>query len=82
MNSSIFVKYIILPDDVEMVTAEDIAVVSVQEPKKEEVVVEEEVLEEGAGDEEGAEGDVAQEGEEQEKPSSDGDEKPAEETKE
>ena len=46
MNSSLFVKDIILPDDVEMVTAEDIAVVSVQEPKKEEEVVEE-VSEEG-----------------------------------
>ena len=46
MNSSLFVKDIILPDDVEMVTAEDIAVVSVQEPKKEEEVVEE-VFEEG-----------------------------------
>ncbi len=43
---SLFVKDIILPDDVEMVTAEDIAVVSVQEPKKEEEVVEE-VSEEG-----------------------------------
>ena len=41
MNSSLFVKDIILPDDVEMVTAEDIAIVSVQEPKKEEEVVEE-----------------------------------------
>ena len=46
MNSSLFVKDVILPDDVEMVTAEDIAVVSVQEPKKEEEVVEE-VFEEG-----------------------------------
>ena len=46
INSSLFVKDIILPDDVEMVTAEDIAVVSVQEPKKEEEVVEE-VSEEG-----------------------------------
>jgi len=82
MNSTLLVKDIELPDDVEMVTADDIAAVSVQEPKKEEEVVEEEVLEEGAGDEEGAEGDVAQEGEEKEKPSSDGDEKPAEETKE
>ena len=83
MNSSLFVKDIILPDDVEMVTAEDIAVVSVQEPKKEEEVVEEEVLEEGSEEgSEGSEGDVAQESEEQEKPSSDGDEKPAEETKE
>ena len=79
MNSTLLVKDIELPDDVEMVTADDIAAVSVQEPKKEEEVVEEEVLEEG---EEGEEGDVAQEGEEQAKPSSDGDEKPAEETKE
>ena len=79
MNSTLLVKDIELPDDVEMVTADDIAAVSVQEPKKEEEVVEEEVLEEGV---EGEEGDVAQEGEEQEKPSSDGDEKPAEETKE
>ena len=79
MNSTLLVKDIELPDDVEMVTADDIAAVSVQEPKKEEEVVEEDVLEEGA---EGEEGDVAQEGEEQEKPSSDGDEKPAEETKE
>ena len=79
MNSTLLVKDIELPDDVEMVTADDIAAVSVQEPKKEEEVVEEDVLEEG---EEGAEGDVSQEGEEQEKPSSDGDEKPEEETKE
>ena len=82
MNSTLLVKDIELPDDVEMVTADDIAAVSVQEPKKEEEVVEEDVLEEGVEGEEGAEGDVAQEGEEQEKPSSDGDEKPAEETKE
>ena len=46
MNTSLFVKDLVLPDDVEMVTAEDIAVVSVQEPKKEEEVVEE-VSEEG-----------------------------------
>ena len=40
MNSNLFVKDITLPDDVEMLTSEDIAVVSVQEPKeeKEEVV--------------------------------------------
>ena len=54
MNSSLFVKDIILPDDVEMVTAEDIAVVSVQEPKKEEEVVEEEVFEEGEEPSEGS----------------------------
>ena len=53
MNSSLFVKDIILPDDVEMVTAEDIAVVSVQEPKKEEEVVEE-VFEEGEEPSEGS----------------------------
>jgi large subunit ribosomal protein L25 len=40
MNTNLFVKDITLPTDVEMLTAEDIAVVSVQEPKqeKEEVV--------------------------------------------
>ena len=50
MNSNLFVKDIILPDDVEMLTSEDIAVVSVQEPKeeKEEVV---ELTEEIAADE-------------------------------
>tara|TARA_Y200000002_G_scaffold366099_1_gene356702 strand:+ start:948 stop:1640 length:693 start_codon:yes stop_codon:yes gene_type:complete len=43
MNTNLFVKDIILPEDVEMLTADDIAVVSVQEPKaeKEEEVVEE-----------------------------------------
>lgn len=35
MNTNLFVKDIILPKDVEMLTAEDIAVVSVQEPKQE-----------------------------------------------
>ena len=35
MNTNLFVKYITLPSDVEMITAEDIAVVSVQEPKQE-----------------------------------------------
>jgi len=42
MNTNLFVKDITLPEDVEMITAEDIAVVSVQEPKeeKEEAVVE------------------------------------------
>ena len=50
MNSNLFVKDITLPDDVEMLTSEDIAVVSVQEPKeeKEEVV---ELTEEIAADE-------------------------------
>ena len=35
MNTNLFVKDIILPEDVEMMTAEDIAVMSVQEPKEE-----------------------------------------------
>ena len=35
MNTNLFVKDITLPTDVEMLTAEDIAVVSVQEPKQE-----------------------------------------------
>ena len=43
MNTNLFVKDITLPEDVEMITAEDIAVMSVQEPKeeKEEVALEE-----------------------------------------
>ena len=49
MNTNLFVKDISLPEDVEMITAEDIAVMSVQEPKeeKEEEVVLEEDGEEG-----------------------------------
>ena len=43
MNTNLFVKDITLPTDVEMLTADDIAVVSVQEPKQEK---EEEVAEE------------------------------------
>ena len=35
MSTNLFVKDITLPSDVEMITAEDIAVVSVQEPKQE-----------------------------------------------
>ena len=84
-NSTLLVKDIELPDDVEMITAEDIAAVSVQEPKKEEEVAEE-ILEEG---EEGEEGESAEESESQEsssdsgdKKASDGDEKSTEETKE
>ena len=42
MNTNLFVKDIALPEDVEMLTADDIAVVSVQEPKQEK---EEEVVE-------------------------------------
>ena len=35
MNTNLFVKDIVLPEDVEMITVEDIAVMSVQEPKEE-----------------------------------------------
>ena len=82
MNSTLLVKDIELPDDVEMITAEDIAIVSVQEPKKEEEVIEE-------GLEEGEEGDVSQASEDQEqtsseeeKPSDSEEEKPTEDAKE
>jgi len=51
MNTNLFVKDISLPDDVEMMTAEDIAVMSVQEPKEEK---EEEVSDE-LGEEDGLE---------------------------
>ena len=40
MNTNLFVKDITLPEDVEMITADDIAVVSVQEPKEEKEEVE------------------------------------------
>jgi len=87
MNSSLLVKDIELPEDVEMVTADDIAAVSVQEPKKEEEVVEE-ILEEGEEGEEQSE--ESGDGGDEDKPSSDSqedkpsdtDEKPTEETKE
>ena len=64
MNTNLFVKDITLPGDVEMLTADDIAVVSVQEPKeeKEEVVVE---AESGEADEADAE-EQPEEGEAQE----------------
>ena len=64
MNTNLFVRDITLPTDVEMLTADDIAVVSVQEPKeeKEEVVVE---AESGEADEADAEEQPA-EGEAQE----------------
>ncbi len=65
LNSSLFVKDIQLAADVEIMTSEDLAVVSVQEPKEEEVV-EEEVLEgeELLEGEEGEEGEKDKEGEE------------------
>ena len=64
MNTNLFVRDITLPADVEMLTADDIAVVSVQEPKeeKEEVVVE---AESGEADEADAE-EQPEEGEAQE----------------
>ena len=48
MNTNLFVKDITLPEDVEMLTADDIAVVSVQEPKAEK---EDEVIEESESEE-------------------------------
>jgi len=85
MNSSLFVKDIILPDDVEMVTAEDIAVVSVQEPKKEEEVVEE-VSEEGEEPSEestdGEQGEKSSADSGESEASSDDNAKPDEEAKE
>ena len=62
MNTNLFVKDITLPEDVEMITAEDIAVVSVQEPKeeKEEEVVEAAEMdeaEESSSDQEEAQGE-------------------------
>ncbi len=51
VNTNLFVKDITLPEGIEMLTADDIAVVSVQEPKeeKEEEVVED--IEDGESDE-------------------------------
>jgi len=72
MNTNLFVKDISLPEDVEMITAEDIAVMSVQEPKeeKEEEVVLEEDGEEGEGTTEGDSEDSSGE-EKEEKPGDD-----------
>ena len=63
LNSSLSVKDIELAADVEIMTDEDLAVVSVQEPKEEvvEEVLEDEELLEG---EEGAEGEEGEEGKE------------------
>ena len=54
LNSSLFVKDVQLAADVEIITAEELAVVSVQEPKKEEEIVEE-IVEEMLEGEEGIE---------------------------
>ena len=73
MNTNLFVRDITLPTDVEMLTADDIAVVSVQEPKeeKEEEVVEEKESEEADeasdADEQPAEGEAQEESSEEAK---------------
>ena len=74
MNTNLFVKDIILPEGVEMLTADDIAVVSVQEPKeeKEELVVEEdtesdEADETSEADEQSSEDDTKEESTEEAK---------------
>ena len=73
MNTNLFVKDITLPEDIEMLTADDIAVVSVQEPKeeKEEEVVEEteskEADEASDAEEQPVEGEVQEESSEEEK---------------
>ena len=73
MNTNLFVRDITLPTDVEMLTADDIAVVSVQEPKeeKEEEVVEETESEEADeasdAEEQPVEGEVQEESSEEEK---------------
>ena len=73
MNTNLFVKDITLPADIEMLTADDIAVVSVQEPKeeKEEEVVEETESEEADeasdADEQPAEGEAQEESSEEAK---------------
>lgn len=71
MNTNLFVKDITLPKDVEMLTADDIAVVSVQEPKaeKEDEVIEEsesEEADETSADEASSEDDAKEESTEEE----------------
>ena len=78
MNTNLFVKDITLPEDVEMITAEDIAVVSVQEPKeeKEEVVeaAEMDESEESSSDQEEAKGEKSGDSAEGESKDESGDE--------
>ena len=79
MNTNLFVKDITLPEDVEMITAEDIAVVSVQEPKeeKEEEVVEAaetDEAEESSSDQEEAQGEESGDSAEGESKDESGDE--------
>ena len=79
MNTNLFVKDITLPEDVEMITAEDIAVVSVQEPKeeKEEEVVEAAEMgeaEDSSSDQEEAQGEESGDSAEGESKDESGDE--------
>ena len=74
MNTNLFVRDIILPEDVEMMTAEDIAVMSVQEPKEEKEEVIDEMDEEGdiATDQDGGESEASSSDEDkEEKPADD-----------
>tara|TARA_B100000902_G_scaffold21679_1_gene26069 strand:- start:452 stop:1159 length:708 start_codon:yes stop_codon:yes gene_type:complete len=74
MNTNLFVRDIILPEDVEMMTAEDIAVMSVQEPKEEKEEVVDEMDEEGdvATDQDGGESEASSSDEDkEEKPADD-----------
>ncbi len=73
MNTNLFVKDIILPEDVEMITTEDIAVMSVQEPKeeKEEIALDEDGEEAESTTEEGGSEDSSSE-EKEEKTEEDG----------
>ena len=68
MNTNLFVRDIILPEDVEMMTAEDIAVMSVQEPKEEKEEVVDEMDEEGdvATDQDGGESETSSSDEDKE----------------
>lgn len=61
MNSNLTVKDIILSEDVEMITAENIAVMSVQEPREEEPEEEEPEEEDIDTEEEGSEGENSSE---------------------
>ena len=78
MNTNLFVKDIILSEDVEMITAEDIAVMSVQEPKEEK---EEVLLEEDGEEGEGTTEDVSEDSSVEEKEEKPGDDDSAAEPK-
>ncbi|MFL2510971.1 MAG: 50S ribosomal protein L25 [Candidatus Neomarinimicrobiota bacterium] len=74
MNTNLFVKDIALPSDVEMITAEDIAVISVQEPKEEAEEVDDTIDDIDSGAEDSESGDVVADSEE--KPSEGAEESP------